>query len=60
MGQPNGLAFSCRKRAEEAFKKRTISRTQRSAAMPGWARSLEYGIPISKMPSYLAQNNVRV
>jgi hypothetical protein len=34
---PNGLAFSCRERAGEAFKMPTISRAKRSAAMPGWA-----------------------
>jgi hypothetical protein len=34
---PNGLPFSCRKRAGAAFKKRTILRAQRSAATAGWA-----------------------
>src|SRR5438045_2501549 len=41
MRRPNGLAFSCRERAtQDVLKKGTISRAQRSAALPGWAGGL--------------------
>ncbi len=45
--RPNGLALSCRERAAHNHVKiATISRAQRSAAMPGWAAIPTAGFPL--------------